>query len=324
MKQYIGLDFGGTNLKAGVVNVETGEITQVKTIRTQPYSGPQGVMHRMGELINKVIITSEMKKSSLGGIGIGVPGKLDMDNGLTRFLTNLPGHWPNVPLAATIREMTGLPVYLINDVRAITFGEWKFGAGKGVSSMACFAIGTGIGGGLIIADKLVLGIEGSAGEVGHISIDHDGPVCGCGSRGCVEVYASGPAIAAAGIKAVVQGLTTSIGKLVDYDLNKITPELVYKAAEQGDPIALDIFEKAGYFIGVAVANVLTTVGSRKVVIGGGVAQAGDLLLNAIRKTINERVKLMPVEQVEVVPAALGTNAGIIGAAAWAADRIRAS
>lgn len=323
MKQFIGLDFGGTNLKAGVVDVTTGEISHVKSIKTMPYSGSQGVMSRMGDLINKVIETSELKKSSLGGVGIGVPGKLDMDHGLVRFLTNLPGHWPNVPLAATIQEMTGLPVYLINDVRAITFGEWKFGAGRGVSSMACFAIGTGIGGGLIIDNKLVLGIEGSAGEVGHIIIDHNGPLCGCGSHGCVEAYASGPAIAASGIKAVVQGMETSIGKLAEFDLNRITPELINKAAQQGDSIAMDIFDKAGYHIGIAVASVLTVVGSRKVVIGGGVAQAGDLLLNAIKRTINERVRLMPIEQVEVVPAELGTNAGIIGSAAWAADQVAA-
>lgn len=323
MKQYIGLDFGGTNLKAGVVNVETGEIAHVKSIRTQPYTGSLNVMRRMGDLIDKVIAASGSKKSALGAIGIGVPGTLDMEHGTVKFLTNLPGHWPNVPLAATIHEMIGLPIFLINDVRAITYGEWKFGAGRGATSMACFAIGTGIGGGLVVDNRLVLGIEGTAGEVGHISIDHDGPVCGCGSRGCVEAFASGPAIAAAGIKAVVQGFETSIGKMADYDLNKITAELIFRAAQAGDAVARDIFEKAGYYIGIAVANVLSTVGSRRIVIGGGVALAGDLLLDAIRRTIKERVRLMPVDQVEVVPAALGTDAGVIGAAAWAAGQMAA-
>jgi len=243
MKQFIGLDIGGTNLKAGIVDVTSGAISGEKTAKTLSYSGSQGVMTRMGDLINKVITTSGMKKSALGGIGIGVPGKIDMEHGIVRFLTNFPGHWPNVPLAATIQEMTGLPVFLINDVRAITFGEWRFGAGKGSSSMACFAIGTGIGGGLIIDNKLVLGIEGSAGEVGHIIIDYNGPLCGCGSHGCVETYASGPAIAAAGVKAVAQGMETSLGKLADFDLNRITPELISKAAKQGDPIAMDILRK---------------------------------------------------------------------------------
>lgn len=183
--------------------------------------------------------------------------------------------------------------------------------------MACFAIGTGIGGGLVIDGKLHLGIGGTGGELGHQSIDMNGPLCGCGSRGCLEVFASGPAIAAMGIKAVVQGLTTKIGELVDYDLNRITPKSIYKAAIQGDELAREIYEQAGFYIGVAVSNTLAAIGPRKVVIGGGVAQAGDLLLEPIRRTVKERVHIMPVDQVEIVPAQLGPNAGLIGAALWA-------
>jgi glucokinase len=187
--------------------------------------------------------------------------------------------------------------------------------------MACFAIGTGIGGGLVINDQLVLGIEGTGGELGHITIDFNGPECGCGNRGCVEAYASGPAIAAMGLKAVTQGLTTSIGRMAGYDLNKVTPELIFKAALAGDAIALDIYHRAGFYLGIAVANVLVSVGPRRVVIGGGVAQAGDLLLTSVRKTVAERVRMAPVDQVEIVPARLGTNAGIIGAAMWASQRL---
>jgi glucokinase len=139
--------------------------------------------------------------------------------------------------------------------------------------MACFAIGTGVGGGLVINNQLHLGIGGTGGELGHQTIEADGPVCGCGNRGCLEVFASGPAIAAAGAKAVMQGLTTNIGELVDYDLNRITPEVIAEAARQGDRVAQEIYTQAGTYLGIATANVLVSVGPRKVVIAGGVAAA---------------------------------------------------
>jgi glucokinase len=264
---------------------------------------------------------SRVPREHVSGIGIGVPGVIDVDRGVTEFLPNLPGNWPDVPLAETIQGWTGLPVYLLNDVRAITFGEWKLGAGQGVSNMACFAIGTGIGGGLVVNDQLVLGAGGTAGELGHMTIDFNGPECGCGNHGCVETFASGPAIAAMGLKAVTQGLTTSIGSMAGYDLNKITPELIYQAALAGDRIALDIYHQAGFYLGIAVGNVLVAVRPQKVVIGGGVAQAGNLLLDAIRETVKERVRMAHVDQVEIVPAMLGTNAGIIGVAMWASHRV---
>ncbi len=184
--------------------------------------------------------------------------------------------------------------------------------------MAVFAIGTGIGGGLVLNGQLHLGIGGTGGELGHTTIDFNGPRCGCGNHGCLEAYASGPAIAAMGMKAVTQGLTTRIADLCENDLNRITPELIAKAAQQGDEIAKDIFERAGLYLGIAAANMCVAIGPRRIIIGGGVAQAGDLLLDPIRRTIKSRVTVMPVDQVEVVPSQLGNNAGVIGVACWAA------
>ena len=317
MKMFVGCDLGGTNIKVGVVDVETGEIVEVQSAPTMAREGHDAVMARIAALIDKVIVNSGISKSEIGGVGIGAPGLLDMDKGVVLFLPNLPGTWPNVPLVDTIAEKVGLPVYILNDVRAITFGEWKFGAGRGVDTMACFAIGTGVGGGLVINGKLHLGINGTAGELGHQSINFNGPKCGCGNYGCVEAYASGPAIAAAAAKVVMQGGTTAIGEMIGYDLNKITPQVVYEAAIAGDEIAQDIYRQAGEAIGMGAANVLVAVSPRKVVIGGGVAAAGDLLLGPIRRTIQEHVFVMPKELVEVVPAELGTDAGIVGTALWA-------
>jgi len=319
MKKYIGCDLGGTNLRAAIVDVENGDILQQVSIPTLAREGHAAVMERMNGLILQVIQSAEMQKEGIGGIGIGVPGALDLEKGETLFLPNLPGTWPHIPLRDTIAKLTGLPVTLLNDVRAITNGEWRFGAGRGLDTIAVFAVGTGIGGGLVINGQLHLGIGGTGGELGHTIIDYNGPACGCGNQGCLEAYASGPAIAAMGMKAVSQGLTTKISDSCGHDLNCITPELIARAALEGDAIAKTIYEKAGFYIGIAAANICAAIGPRRIVIAGGVAQAGELLLDPIRRCIRERVFVMPVDQVEVVQSQLGNHAGMIGVACWAAN-----
>lgn len=322
MKKYIGCDLGGTNLRAAIVDVDTsrGAVLHHMNIPTLARDGHDAVMKRMADLILRLIQSAGISKEDIGGVGIGVPGVLDLETGETLFLPNLPGNWSHVPLRDTIMKLTGLPIVLLNDVRSITYGEWRFGAGRGVDTLAVFAIGTGIGGGLVINGQLHLGIGGTAGELGHTTIDFNGPRCGCGNYGCLEVFASGPTIAAMGIKAVTQGLTTRIGDLCEFDLNRITPELIAKAAHQGDKIARDIYEQAGFYLGMAAANVCVAIGPRRIIIGGGVAQVGDLLLNPIRRTLRERVTVMPIEQVEVVQSQLGNNAGVIGVASWVANK----
>ncbi|MDT8897186.1 ROK family protein [Thermanaerothrix sp. 4228-RoL] len=314
---YIGCDLGGTNLRAALVNVTNGSVRHAISTPTLSREGPNAVIQRMIDLFHRIIKESGISLDDIGGIGIGVPGTVDMERGIVLFLPNLPTTWPNIPLAEYIQKGTTLPTVILNDVRAITFGEWRFGAGQGVDTMACFAIGTGIGGGLVINRQLHLGFGGTAGELGHITVDVNGPRCGCGNYGCVEVFASGPAIAAMGMKAVVQGWTTQIGSLVDYDLNRITPEIIARAARNGDAVAREIFEIAGGYIGTAVANVVVAINPQRVVIAGGVAQAGDLLLDPIRRTLHKRVFVAPKERVEIVPSVLGNNAGVIGAALWA-------
>jgi glucokinase len=316
-EKYIGVDLGGTNIKAGIVDLQTGGLVITRAAPTMAREGHTAVMLRIAALIDTLIADSGLARNDFGGVGIGVPGVLDLEQGLVLFLPNLPGTWPQVPLAQFIQDKIGLPVRLLNDARAITLGEWKFGAGRGVDTLACFAIGTGIGGGLVINGALHLGIGGTGGELGHQSIDYNGPLCGCGNRGCLEAYASGPAIAAMGIKAVIQGQTTAIGALVDHDLNRITPEIICQAAGLGDRVARDIYAQVGEFIGIAVSNVLASVGPRKVVIAGGVAAAGELLLAPIRSTVKERVFIMPCDQVEILQAELGSNAGVMGVALWA-------
>jgi len=323
MAKYIGGDLGGTNVRAGIVDTETGVVTNLISVPTIAREGQEAVLHRMADLFLNVIKSSGHKIEDIGGVGIGAPGSIDIENGRTIFLPNLYGHWENAPVADKIKEYTGLKTYLLNDVRAITFGEWKFGAGRGARTMAVYAIGTGIGGGMVIDNQLHLGLDGTAGEVGHTMIDYNGPLCGCGNHGCLEMYASSPAIAAAGLKAVVQGWTTKIGELAGYDLNKITAKTVSTAALMGDPVAREIYEKVGFYLGIAISNTILTIAPDKIVIGGGGVQAGDLLLEPIRKTIKERVKMANVDKISVVPAELGDNGGVIGSALWAYQRNQA-
>ncbi|MGB2963344.1 MAG: ROK family protein [Anaerolineales bacterium] len=320
MTFYIGCDLGGTNIKTGIVNLQTGSVLHSKTCPTLGHEGHDAVMQRMAELILSLIKDSKIPRADIQGLGISAPGKLNLETGRTIFLNNLPGQWKDIPLADTLSSAVDLPISLLNDVRAITYGEYSFGAGRGVNRMACFAIGTGLGGGLVLNGELVLGFQGSAGELGHQTIEMNGLRCSCGNYGCLETYTSGPAIASRAEKAVRQGFTTRIATLVNYDLNKITPKVVAQAAEEGDEIAQEIWESVGHYLGTGIANICVAFGPERVVLTGGVAAAGDLLLKPIKETLTKRVFIMPVEKVEVVLGSLGSDAGILGMASWAASR----
>jgi len=320
MKVYAGVDIGGTNVKAGLVNVENGELLISHCVPTQSNLGPKSVLSRTTKLLERLIIDSGLNQKEIGGLGISAPGMIDLATNTTIFLTNLHGNWKQVHVGDWMKSTLGLEVSMLNDVRAITYAEWQFGAGKGVDSLVCFAIGTGVGGGLVVHNQLVLGFEGTAGEIGHQTVDPNGPLCGCGNHGCLEVYTSGPAIAAEAARGVLQGWDTKISDLIDHDLNKLTPKIVAQAAEMGDEFALEIWQRVGRYLGIGVGNILTSVGVKKVIIAGGVANAGDLILDPIRAEIKNRVFLMPVEKVEVVKGQLGSTAGIVGMAAWRAKQ----
>lgn len=320
MNHYIGVDLGGTNLRVAIADTDTGQIFHQHQCLTLAAEGQEAVIQRIVQLIKELIQESGVPASSIKGVGIGVPGTLDIDTGIIQFLPNLPGKWLNVPLRAIVQEQVQLPVALINDVRAITLGEWTFGAGRGVETVVCLAIGTGIGGGVVVNGQFHLGIGGTAGEFGHQVVEVGGLPCGCGGKGCLELYASGPAIAAMGVKEVMHGHTTRIGELVEHDLNRIDAEVIIQAAREGDQIAKAILQRVGMYLGIAVGNILGVVSPQRVIFGGGVSSAGDLLLAPIVQTVNERVHVIPVGKVEFVLAELGINGGLIGAALWARRR----
>ncbi len=317
MSHYIGIDFGGTNLRAAIADTETGQIFHQRKCPTLATEGQQAVVQRIVQLIRELLQMSGEPAGAIKGIGIGVPGTPDIETGVIEFLPNLPGRWLKVPLQAIVQEQVQLPVAVINDVRALTLGEWIFGAGRGADTLACLAIGTGIGGGLIVNGQFHLGIGGTAGEFGHHVVEVDGPPCGCGGRGCLELYASGPAIAAMGVKEVMHGHSTRIGELVNHDLNRIDAGVIVQAAREGDPIAMRILQRAGVYLGIAVGNILGVISPQRIILGGGVSVAGDLLLKSIVQTVSERVHVIPHQKVQFVLAELGINGGLIGAALWA-------
>jgi glucokinase len=319
MNHYIGIDLGGTNLRAAIADTDTGQIYHQRKRPTLAAEGQEAVIGRIVQLIRE-LTQANGYSGSIKGVGIGVPGTPDIDTGVIQFLPNLPGKWLNVPLQSIVEEQVELPVALINDVRAITLGEWMFGAGRGADTLACLAIGTGIGGGVVVNGQFHLGIGGTAGEFGHHVVEVDGLPCGCGGKGCLELYASGPAIAAMGAKEVMHGHTTRIGELVNHDLNRIDAGVVVQAALEGDPIAQGILQRVGRYLGIAVGNILGVISPQRVIFGGGVSRAGDLLLKPIVQTLNERVHVIPLQKVQFVMAELGIDGGLVGAALWARRR----
>jgi glucokinase len=319
MSYYIGLDLGGTNLRGAIADTDTGQVFHQQKRPTLASEGQEAVIGRIVELIRE-LTQANGANGTIKGVGIGVPGTPNIDTGVIQFLPNLPGKWRDVPLQSIVEEEVQLPVALINDVRAITLGEWIFGAGRGADTLACLVIGTGIGGGVVVNGQFHLGIGGTAGEFGHHVVEVDGLPCGCGGKGCLELYASGPAIAAMGVKEVMHGHTTRIGELVDHDLNRIDAGIVVQAALEGDLIAQEILRRVGRYLGIAVGNILGVISPQRVIFGGGVSRAGDLLLRPIMQTVNERVHVIPVQKVEFVMAELGINGGLVGSALWARRR----
>jgi len=314
---FVGIDIGGTNTKAIVMSRE-GIIFYEKIIPTENEKGPKEVIKKIISLMNNFIYSESFAHKKLYAIGVAVAGVVNMKEGICKFLPNFPTGWRNIPLAKIIKESIDCQVFLINDVRAMTLGEKTFGAGRGVKNLICIALGTGIGGGIIIDDKLYFGSEGFAGEIGHQTIDLYGPKCGCGNYGCWESLASGTNLTVQAIRLVKEGATTMIRDLVDNDLNKINPEIIVEAATRGDSIAKEILEKEAYFLGAGIANLLVILNPEMIILGGGMAKAINLLVGGIRKTIHQRVYMGPnVDKLRIVRSELQDKAGAVGAATWA-------
>lgn len=300
--RHLGIDLGGTNIK-WVVADEAGGEWQVRDrdqVATPAADGPDAVVARLATVGAEAI----RRTSGVTSVGIGVPGLYDPIEGTTRFLVNLPGEWAGKPVAGPVGTALGLPACLINDARAFGLAELRAGAGRGAASMIGFTLGTGIGGVIAVDGRVHQGHDGTAGELGHQTIEPDGPWCGCGNRGCLEAFARADQIAAA--------------------CGTATAEEAVARARAGDPQAVDGIARIGRYLGIGIANAITLITPDRVVIGGGIAAAADLLVEPIRAELRLRVRTTALDRVQIVTAELGTWAGAIGAAIHGAETARQS
>jgi glucokinase len=301
----LGLDLGGTNVKWVVLE---GEYKVERPLPASPQGGEEIFVKAKGQVptdtsrgersvVEQLVRIAGSCKSDLGridSVGVGVPGLYHPAAGTTRFMPNVPGEWEGVPVSAEVGAAVRAPAALINDARAFTLAEHRLGAGREARSMLGVTLGTGVGGGLILDGSLYLGHDGAAGEFGHQTIVPDGPPCNCGNRGCLEALTRADTIVAA--------------------CGRPTVEKCVEAARNGDARALHGLTQTGRYLGIGVSNVLVLLSVDRVVVGGGVAAAGDLLLEPLRAELKERVFITDLERVKVVAAELGIWAGAIGAA----------
>jgi glucokinase len=307
----IGIDLGGTNLKLALLDSEN-RIAARLMVPTGGAEGHDAVIVRMIDGVKS--LRAQNAAIDVAGIGIGVPGEVDMESGITGDLPNLPGRWRNVPVGPAIAAATRLPVRMINDAKAFALAEHRLGAAAGVDTALCVTVGTGIGGAIIAHGQILYGLGALAGEIGHLILQPDGPRCTCGNLGCAETLATGPAIVGEAVRRVVQGFTTSLGNLSEGDLDAITPELVARAADEGDLVAMDVIDRAGRWLGLALAGAIALLAPEVVVIGGGVAPAGGRYFRAAEEAARSHTGVIDITRVAFRPASLGYEAGVIGAA----------
>jgi Transcriptional regulator/sugar kinase len=309
-KNYIiAVDLGGTKIACALTNLE-GNIINEKTIPTNAQEGQEELLKRIFFIIKEVIEESGKDVDEIKAIGVGSPGPLDSNKGVILDPPNLP--FKNIEIVKHIEDKFKIKTYLENDANAATIGEYLFGSGKGTKNMVYITVSTGIGAGAIIGEKIYGGTTCNALELGHTTILPNGPRCNCGNFGCLEVLASGTAIAREANKALVKGIESSLN-----NYKKVTSHEVFKEASLGDKLALEIIDKALGYLGIGVANAITTFDPEKVVIGGGVAMAGDVLFDKVKQVVKERCFKVLNESCKIVPAALKTKSGIVGAAAVA-------
>jgi len=307
-KYAIGVDLGGTNIKIGIVS-DKGKLVKSISIKTEADCGPKSVIANIIKGIETILIKNKLK---IQGIGIGCPGVVSIKKGIVENAPNLPG-WKNVKLGPIIKEKFGYKVHLENDANAAAIGELMFGSGKKFDSFVMVTLGTGVGGGIVYNKKIFRGEFGAAGEIGHISIDVNGPKCNCGSTGCIEAYA-GNSYLKEQIRSELKDYPESkVWKLIENDLSKVSPRIIQVASEEKDAYAKFVIDRMGKQLGTALTSLSNLLDISTFIIGGGVAGFGKPLLDSTRKAISERVLLPLRQRVLVIPAKLQNEAGIKGA-----------
>jgi glucokinase len=316
-RYIIGVDLGGTNIVCGAMPEDGGRQIAMRSEPTQAGQGAEAVVDRIARMIKEVItdtiVETEARRSDFLGVGIGSPGPLDRERGVVIITPNLG--WQDFPLREEVSSRVDLPASLDNDANCATLGEWWLGAARGAQNVIGLTIGTGIGGGIIINGKLFHGASDVAGELGHTTIDSTGRRCKCGNYGCLEAYASGPAIAERAREELAGAEESILLGMVGGDPSLITAQTVYEAAQRDDALAREVVRDTARFLGTGIANMLNILNPNVVVVMGGVTQAGDALMDPLRAEVRRRAFRPAVDCCDIVLGTLPGTAGVVGAVA---------
>jgi glucokinase len=313
----VGVDLGGTNIVVGLLPIEGGEVLGLRTHVTDATRGAKFVVDRMVAMVEEAIedVTAQhgTTRDAVAGVGIGSPGPLNRKTGTVINTPNLG--WRNFPLRDLMANALHLPCTLDNDANCATYGEWWLGAGRGTQTLVGLTLGTGIGGGVVLNGEIYHGCSDVAGEIGHMTIDSNGRRCKCGNYGCLEQYASGPAIATRAIEGLEAGAPSLLLDMVDGKVDNITAATVYEAVVEGDPYANEVMKDTAKFLGAGIASIINILNPEMVVIAGGVTRAGEHLFEPLRAEVRRRAFRSAQECCRIVSGQLPGTAGVVGAAA---------
>ena len=310
-----GVDLGGTKIYSLIADAN-GNVLADDRRPTQAAEGSDAVIDRIVASVRQALDEANVDSREIVGLGISTPGPCDPRRGIVTEAPNLG--WSDVPLVDLVSKKLGVPALLENDAAAAAYGEMKFGAGRGKRHILYVTLGTGIGGGIIIDGQIYGGASGAAGEVGHLVLEPDGVACNCGARGCLEALASGPAIAREAAAAVTAGRSDVMAKMAAG--RELTAELVLEAAQQGDPAAKDVIERAGRYLGLGLVGLLNVFNPEALILGGGLIGLGDLYLGPAFEAARECGFEQVLADVTMTTAKLGGRSGALGAAALMIDR----
>ena len=317
----MGVDIGGTKMLAAIFDADGKMVANMKQ-PTLAEQGVKAVIERLEGLIEDLIKKNDLEPSGLCGIGIACAGGIDTGRGMVATPSpNLPD-WLDVPLRDIIQDKFKVKTCIINDASAAALGEHRFGGGRGTKNLVMLTVGTGIGGGIIVEGKVYLGAVGAAGEFGHMTIDAAGPKCGCGNSGCLEMLASGRAVEREAIKRIKEGQDSIILAMSGNNMGNVTAEMVGKAAKKGDKVANEVIRLAAYYLGIGMVNVVNIFNPEMIIIGGGMAELGERLIGTGRRMVIERAFSVSARAVQIVPAELGNEAGVYGAAVYASENTK--
>jgi glucokinase len=320
-KPVVAVDIGGTKIMTALFSAE-GKMLAKATHLTLANEGVDAVIERLCEAIKNLLKSNNVTFSQLHAIGIACAGGIDTGKGIAVTPSpHLPG-WDRLPLADIVKNKTGVVTYLVNDASAAALGEQRYGVGEGIKNLVLLTLGTGIGGGIIIDGKMYLGSLGGAGELGHMTVEAGGLKCGCGNTGCLEMYASGTAIAADAVARIRRGEKSALAGALGGELDKITSEMVGRAAHEGDKLAQDVIARAAYYLGVGMVNIANIFNPEMIIIGGGMAELGEMIIAPGRKIVAERAFSINSQSVRIVCGKLGNEAGVYGAATFAIETRR--